>query len=160
MSKEPYRSAALAALEAELTRQTHAALDSREESISEESRAENKYDTHAQEAAYLAEGQARLVAELATALAAWRALVLPAAGHARVQVGSVVTLTTGSGSEVVFLGPANGGLTFPSPDAPGQEVTVITPISPLGRALLEHTVGDSLPPARKGGPSRRIARVE
>ena len=62
MEKEPLRAAVLTALEAELARQTHAARDAREDSISEESRAENKDDTHAQEAAYLAEGQARQAA--------------------------------------------------------------------------------------------------
>ncbi|MCU0793942.1 MAG: hypothetical protein MUE42_14060, partial [Opitutaceae bacterium] len=74
----------------------HAALDAREESISEESRAENKYDTHAQEAAYLAEGQARIATELLSALAAWRALAFPPPGQAVAQLGSLVTLTTGS----------------------------------------------------------------
>ena len=41
-----------------------AAALARDEAISEESRPENKYDTHSQEAAYLAEGQARLAGEI------------------------------------------------------------------------------------------------
>jgi transcription elongation GreA/GreB family factor len=158
MSKEPLRAAVLAALAAELTRQTHAARDAREESISEESRAENKYDTHAQEAAYLAEGQARQAAELATALAAWRALVFPPPDHTDARVGSLVTLVAGTRTDHILLGPTHGGLTFSTPDD-GREITVVTPASPLGRALLGCTVGATLPPPRKGAPAPRLAAL-
>jgi transcription elongation GreA/GreB family factor len=160
MPNEALRTAVLANLEAELARQTHAALDSREESISEESRAENKYDTHAQEAAYLAEGQARLAAELAVGIAAWRSLTLPLPGHYRVQLGSLVTLAAGSRVDLVFLGPSNGGLTLDAASTgESREVTVITPTSPLGRALLGRTVGDVLPAPRKGAAAPRIAEL-
>jgi transcription elongation GreA/GreB family factor len=158
MSKETLRSAVLAALQAELSRQTHAALDARDESISEESRAENKYDTHAQEAAYLAEGQARLATELAAALAAWRALVFPPAGHSAAQVGSLATVSNGSRQDLVLLGPANGGLTLTSPDD-DREITVVTPSSPLGRALLGRPVGAILPAPRKGAPPLRLTAL-
>lgn len=158
MDKESLRSAVLAALLAELARQTHAALDAREESISEESRAENKYDTHAQEAAYLAEGQARLAADLAAALAAWRSLDFPAPDHATAQVGSLVTLTVGNRTDHILLGPSNGGLTFAAPDD-GREITVVTPASPLGRALLGRPVGSLLAPLRKGTASARLAAL-
>ena len=158
MSKEALRAAVLAALEAELARQTHAALDAREESISEESRAENKYDTHAQEAAYLAEGQARLATEVAAALAAWRAFVFPAAGHATAQLGSLVTLSVGPRSEHLLIGPANGGLAVTAPND-GREITVVTPASPLGRALLGRRTGDSLAPPRKGAPAPRLVAL-
>ncbi len=158
MSKEALRATVLAALEAELARQTHAAFDAREESISEESRAENKYDTHAQEAAYLAEGQARQAAEMLAALAAWRALVFPAASHTAAQLGSLVTLSVGARSEHLLIGPANGGLAITAP-GDGREITVVTPASPLGRALLGRRPGDSLPPPRKGAPAPRLTAL-
>ena len=158
MSKEALRAAVLAALEAELSRQTDAARDAREESISEESRPENKYDTHAQEAAYLAEGQARQAAELAAALAAWRALVFPPAVHADARVGSVVTLVAGARIDHILLGPSHGGLTLAAPDD-GREITVVTPGSPLGRALLGRAAGATLPPPRKGAPAPRVAAL-
>ncbi|MCU0791538.1 MAG: transcription elongation factor [Opitutaceae bacterium] len=154
MSKEPLRAAVLASIEAELARQTHAA----EESISEESRAENKYDTHAQEAAYLAEGQARIATELLSALAAWRALTFPHPGHAVAQLGSLVTLTAGSRTDHILLGPANGGLTFAAPDD-GREIIVVTPASPLGRALIGRSAGAAFPPPRKGAAAPRIAAL-
>ena len=159
MSKEALRAAVLAALEAELARQTHAALDARDESISEESRPENKYDTHAQEAAYLAEGQARLAAEISAALSAWRSLQFPAPGHDRAQLGSLVTLDHGRRQDLLLLGPANGGLVIPSPDGASREITVVTPSSPVGRALLGRAVGDILPPPRKSAPAPRIAAL-
>jgi transcription elongation GreA/GreB family factor len=158
MSKEALRAAVLAALEAELARQTHAALDARDESISEESRAENKYDTHAQEAAYLAEGQARIATELAAALAAWNALRFPEPGHDRVQLGSLVTLAAGKREDLLLLGPTNGGLVVSVPDMEG-EITVVTPSSPIGRALLGRSVGDLLPSPRKGAPAPRVAAI-
>lgn len=160
MSKEPLRAAVLAALEDELARQTHAALDARDESISEESRAENKYDTHAQEAAYLAEGQAKLAGEIAEAIAAWRAVVFPPPDHPLAQLGSLVTLETGKRADLLLIGPAKGGLTFAHPADADREITVVTPASPLGRGLLGRTVGDMLPAPRKGAPAPRVAALD
>ena len=62
VNKPALRAAILHELRQELARQTRAAEMARDEAISEESRAENKWDTHSQEAAYLAEGQAKLAA--------------------------------------------------------------------------------------------------
>jgi transcription elongation GreA/GreB family factor len=154
---ETLRLAVLAALGSEHERQVHAALDAREESISEESRAENKYDTHAQEAAYLAEGQARLATELATALAAWRALVFPPPGHTEAALGSRVTLSKGPELDHLLLGPAGGGLAVL---AEGRSYTVVTPASPLGRQLLGRSLGARLPALRPGGPARILSALE
>ena len=151
------RASVISLIEAELTRLTHAALDARDESISEESRPENKYDTHAQEAAYLAEGQARLVAELRAALAAWQAMVFPSPGGGHVQVGSIVTLSSAPPGDRILIGPAKGGLTVR--DASG-ELTVVTPGSPLGARLLGARAGSTIPPLRKGSPAPRILRID
>ena len=64
VKKSELRDAIIRHLRDELTRQTNAATMARDEAISEESRAESKWDTHSQEAAYLAEGQARLAVEI------------------------------------------------------------------------------------------------
>ena len=53
MDKTALRAALLHQLESDLALQTAAALTSRDEATSEESKAENKYDMRAQEAAYL-----------------------------------------------------------------------------------------------------------
>ena len=65
VNKSAVRQGILDQLRNELAVQTRAAQVSHEEATSEESRAENKYDMHSQEAAYLAEGQARLATEIA-----------------------------------------------------------------------------------------------
>ena len=56
VNKSLLRDAILAQLRAKLALQTRAAWLARDEATNEESRAENKYDTRGQEAAYLAEG--------------------------------------------------------------------------------------------------------
>lgn len=160
VNKEDLRQAAIKAVAEELARLTHAALDARDESISEESRPENKYDTHAQEAAYLAEGQARLATELNDALNAWRSLSLASSTtDGRAQLGSLVTISAGNRRDRILLGPANGGLALSAPDD-SNEITVVTPASPLGRLLLGRMKGDSLPPLRAGLASRKISEVE
>jgi len=158
VNKSAIRDAILEHLRATLALQAGAAQLARDEAISEESRPENKWDTHSQEAAYLAEGQARQAAELAAALAAWRALVFPPASHAAAQVGSLVTLVAGARTDHILLGPTHGGLTLAAPDD-GREITVVTPGSPLGRALLGRPVGATLPPPRQGAPVPRIAAL-
>lgn len=135
--------AIIAALEAELTLISQAARSSRDEAIDEESRPENPYDMHSQEAAYLAEGQARLAAEIREHLDHFRSLD-SASLQARqpIAVGALVTLTPRSGaSRRYFLGPRAGGLEVPDPDGP---VLLITPASPLGRQLLGRQQGDEV----------------
>ena len=78
MNKTAVRDQILLQLRQELALQTRAAQLSREEAISEESRPENQYDMHSQEAAYLAEGQARLAAEIAANIVLYETLTIPA----------------------------------------------------------------------------------
>ena len=97
--------------------------------------AENKYDTLGLEASYLATGQARRVEEIRQALKNCQAMTLapfdPAHG---IQVGALVHLVAGSGSgQWLFLAPDAAGLKLVHD---GHTVTVITPRSPLGAALL------------------------
>ena len=91
VQKSLLRDAILLQLRQELARQKTAAETSRDEAISEESRAENKWDTHSQEAAYLAEGQARLAAEIRASIELYTTLSLPdyAAGD-RIALGAMV----------------------------------------------------------------------
>ena len=67
----------LAQLRATLALQVNAAQLARDEAISEESRAENRYDTHSLEAGYLAEGQARQAGDIEEGIKALSALPLP-----------------------------------------------------------------------------------
>src|SRR5581483_359545 len=143
VNKAALRAAILARLRDELDLQVKAAQLARDEAISEESRAENKYDTHSQEAAYLAEGQARMAGEIESSLAQLAALALPdftpespAALGAVVEVGGA-----GGESNWYFLGPRAGGLEVECED---RKILVVTPQSPLGRQLVGRRVGDAV----------------
>ncbi len=140
MNKSTLREAILAQLRAELALQVGAAQSARDEAISEESRAASKYDTHGQEAAYLAEGQAKLAAEIDVSLALYTALPLPEFGpEAVIALGALVELAARGRSSGYFLGPRAGGLELRVDD---REILVLTPQSPLGRQLLGKRVGD------------------
>ena len=158
MKKSALRDAILAQLRAELARQTGAALLARDEAISPESRAENKYDTHSQEAAYLAEGQARLAGEIETSLTHYAGMPLPDFGPAdAIALGAVVELGARGKSTWYFLGPRAGGLEL---RVAGRDVLVLTPQSPLGRALLGRRAGETvLAPGRGGQIEHRIVSV-
>ncbi len=158
VNKSALRDAIVAQLRAELALQTNAALLARDEAISEESRAENKYDTHSQEAAYLAEGQARQAAEIETSLAHYASLALPKFSATDViAVGAIVEVTGAGKAACYFIGPRAGGMEIKIGD---REVLVVTPQSPLGRQLVGRRVGDSLAaPGRVTAPKLRITSI-
>jgi transcription elongation GreA/GreB family factor len=137
---------------------TRAANMAREEATSEESKAENKYDTRGQEAAYLAEGQARLALELQATVAAYQALPLADFDPGgRIGIGALTTLEAGGRATGYFVGPGRGGLEVA---LGGHTVTVVTPQSPLGRQLLGKVAGDVIQLPGRGGPvAHRITRV-
>ena len=134
------RAAILGQLAADLDLQTRAAHIARDEAISDESKAENKYDTRAQEAAYLAQGQARQAAEVHDSIGAYHGLQLPVTSPV-ITVGHLVELTAAERIVYYFLGPRAGGLEI---ELDGQHVTIVTPASPLGRQLLGRRTGDTV----------------
>ena len=122
-------------LEIDLDVLQRAAQTAYEAATHAENIAENKYDTLGLEASYLATGQARRVEEIRQALKNCQAMTLapfdPAHG---IQVGALVHLEAGSGSgQWLFLAPDAAGLKLAHDE---HTVTVITPRSPLGAALL------------------------
>ncbi len=159
MNKPVLRDRILAHLRATLDLQVNAAQLARDEATSEESRAENKYDTHSLEAGYLAEGQARQAAEIEENIKILSALPLADfAPTAPIALGALVEVQDAKrGSGLYFLCPRAGGLEL---DCEGRSVLVVTPQSPLGRQLLGRHAGDpvQLPGAKPAMPSR-IASV-
>lgn len=142
IAKETVRQLIVAQLdEARLTQERAAAL-ARDEATHEESRPESKYDTHSQEAAYLAEGQARLAGERAAARAAFASLALPpVSATTPAALGMLVEVEQPGGRSWYFLGPAAGGT---SVHLDGVEILVVTPQSPLGRQLVGATAGGTI----------------
>jgi transcription elongation GreA/GreB family factor len=158
MDKALLRQTIVATLTAELETLTRAALMAREEATSEESKAESKYDTRGQEAAYLAEGQARLALELQETIATYQTLAFSEFSEtSAIAVGAVIALESRGRSTLYFLGPRNGGLEV---EISGKPVLIVTPQSPLGRQLLGRRAGDKIElPGRAGPITHRIASV-
>lgn len=158
MQKSAVREAILVQLQNELNLQSRAAHDSREEATSDESKSEGKYDMRSQEAAYLAEGQARLAAEIAESIALYHSLELPDFSNGRpAALGALVTLESRGRLVIYFLGPRNGGMEISIGD---KTCLVVTPSSPLGRQLLGRGVGDSIQLPGRGAPvAHRVVAV-
>ncbi|MET1079956.1 MAG: GreA/GreB family elongation factor [Pseudomonas sp.] len=141
--KNQLRQAILAQLDADLQLLQRAAQTAYEAATHEENIAENKYDTLGLEASYLATGQARRVEELRQAHRAFQQLVLrPFEAKRGIQLGALVSLSDTQGiRQWLFLGPDGAGVRVGQPP---QQVTVITPRSPLGQRLLGKQLGDEL----------------
>ena len=154
IDKNQLRNALLDQLQRDLELLTRAALLARDEATDEESRAESKWDTRGQEAAYLAEGQAKMVQELQEAINLWKSLPLPAANPAAaIEAGSVFVVEQKQGPLRGFMGPKAGGVEF---IFEGATYTIVTPASPLGRAVLGKRAEDfvNLMVRRKPQPHR------
>jgi transcription elongation GreA/GreB family factor len=159
VKKSSLRDAILLQLRQELARQAHAAEMSRDEAISEESQAENKWDTHSQEAAYLAEAQAKLAGEIGQSIDLYATVPLPDfAPDDAVALGAVVELEGGNGTSAwFFIGPRAGGLEL---ETEGRHLLVLTPQSPLGRQLIGKRAGEVVQSAGRGAPAtQRIISV-
>ncbi|MBS0663517.1 MAG: transcription elongation factor [Verrucomicrobia bacterium] len=157
--KHQLRERVLAELRAAHSAQVGAANLARDEAISEESRPENKYDTHSIEAGYLAEGQARQAAELEASMAAISSLpVGVAADGSPVTLGAVVEVRDSRGTATrYYVCPKGGGVEVV---LDGQGYLVITPASPMGSQLIGRHVGDPVqPPGRRANGSARISAV-
>ncbi len=118
------------------------ANETRRAATHEEARPENDKDTRGLEQSYLARGQAKRVAELEEALT--RLSVMPIAeldGDSGIVVSALVTLMIDEGEpRRFFLVPAGGGENV---TIDGEQVSLVTPVSPVGRALLGKRAGDS-----------------
>ena len=129
-----------------------AARASHAEATHESSKAENKYDTRGLEAAYLARGQSRQAKEILDSIKVYEALCLKDfAPDEPIDVTALVELELDGTRSLFFVGPANGGLEI---DFGGEEVTVITPQSPLGEQLIGKKVRKRWT-AKVGGAARK-----
>lgn len=141
MTKQELLAEIIAALEASLALFTAAARTAHAAATHVECQPDNKYDTTALEASYIAQGQANRAQEIRQSLEAYRALkLLEFDDDTPVRLTALVVLEEEAGAERrLFLGSHAGGLKIP---ADGGEIVVITPASPLGRKLLGRCVGD------------------
>ena len=117
----------------------NAARASHAEATHESSKAESKYDTRGLEAAYLAGGQARQAREILDSLALYENLTpRDFAPDEPIDLTALVELSADGMQSMYFIGPRNGGLEI---EHQRQEITVITPQSPLGQNLMGKKAG-------------------
>ena len=138
MSKAELKAALLRELEATLATARAAHASAIEGSTHEEARAENDKDTRGLEQSYLARGQAQRVAELEAAVGDVTALALRTfTAQSPIAMSALVTVDEDGDAKQFFIAPAGGGTMI-------DGVQVVTPNSPLGRALLGKRVDDEV----------------
>ena len=147
MIKEQIIEEIIAALDADLALFSTAAKTAHAAATHTECLPDNKYDTTALEASYIAQGQANRAQEIRVTLECYRTLTLHNFDdESPIRLTALVTLESDDGTvKRFFLGPLAGGMKIADGD---KEVVVITPGSPLGRSLLGLRTGDEV---RAGG---------
>lgn len=142
MNKSVLLQSIIEKLSADLNLFTTAARAAHEAATHEENQPDNKYDTLALEASYVAQGQANRAQELRRSIEIYRQLKPHGSHLESVRLTSLVTLEDAdSKKRSLFVGPAEGGLKLLYGD---EEIVVITPGSPLGRELIGKIAGDTV----------------
>lgn len=118
-----------------------------------EARAENDKDTRGLEQSYLARGQAQRVAELEAAVGDVGSMKLRTfTAKDPVAMSALVTIDEDGVERRYFVAPGGGGNVLDG------EVQVITPASPIGKALLGKRIDDVVE-LRAGGKTRELEIV-
>jgi transcription elongation GreA/GreB family factor len=129
-----------AQLELDLKSAIAAAVATYEAATHEESKPENEYDTRGLEASYLASAQSKRAGEIEELLAICKQLDSKSLDpDSPVQAGALVELNLHEQKKTVFVLPKGGGMTF---QIDGHAVQIITPVSPLGQAIIGLSAGD------------------
>jgi hypothetical protein len=145
----------LAHVEDEIATMRKAAYDAAQAATHEEAKPENDKDTRALEASYLAAGQAERVRTLETAAKVLASLELKDIGKTTpICASAVITLEDDEGTRsIFFMSPHGGGVRLELEVEAGAaaSVQVVTPQSPLGKALLGRMLGDVIELRGKSG---------
>jgi len=143
MTKEQLLQAIVATLSADLKLFFSAARTAHAAATHEECIPDNKYDTTALEASYIAQAQANRAQDIRAALDSYRSLTLATFNDdTPIRLTALVTLEDAEGGvRRFFLGPLSGGMKISDTEG---EIMVITPASPLGRSLLGLRTGDEV----------------
>ncbi|MEI7851317.1 MAG: hypothetical protein WCH86_05750 [Kiritimatiellales bacterium] len=154
MNKTALLRAIIAELEADLRRQQAANKQASAGATDGEARAETKWDTCGLESSYLARGHALQFKALAVALEELKTFMIPVYDGQPIGVGALVEAELDKEKMLCFLLPCAGGIEL---DFEGRLVSVITPESPIGAALLDKKKGDKF--SFRAGSSGRILAV-
>ena len=140
MNKRTILEALLAKLEGDLHRLQAANADASAGATHSEARAETKWDTCGLEASYLARGHAQQFKKLAADVHELRGFTPASFADRPIDAGALVEVEQAGSVFVFFLLSAGGGTEL---EVDGREVTVITPESPVGAALIGKSEGES-----------------
>ena len=134
-------------LQDELEQAVQAANNAHNAATDDQSVAETQYDTLAIEAGYLAEGQSKRVTEYQQALKAYQQLSLSNFNkNSIIKLAALVQLAKDKDCRHwFFIGPSAGGFrTEIRANNNVQKITVITPQSPMGMAMLGKQQDDDI----------------
>lgn len=121
---------------------TQAAIAAHEAATHAESKPEDQYDTRSVEASYLAGAQSKRAMELEEMHALYQHVDLKTFGpESPIASTALVQLESDGKPSLYLLMPKGGGL---SVSFEGKTVHVVTPLSPLGQAVMGRKVGDSV----------------
>jgi hypothetical protein len=154
MNKPALLRAIITELENDLRRQQAANKQASAGATDGEARAETKWDTCGLESSYLARGHALQFKALVADLETLRTFMIPVFTGKPVGVGALVETELDKEKMTCFLLPCAGGIEL---GFDGQNVSVVTPSSPLGAALLDKKKGDKF--SFRAGSSGKILSV-
>lgn len=149
LDKSRVHAALLAALEKDRDTLVAAQRLSAEGVTHPDARSDGSKDMRATEASYIARGQAQRAEALEGDVAKVKRMALRSfTDDDAIAISALVTLVVGDGEErLVFVAPAGGGVRV---ELDGVTVHVVTPVSPMGRAIVGAEVGDVLELERGG----------
>ncbi len=145
----------IAELEGELHRLLAANEQASAGATDSEAKAETKWDTCGLESSYLARGHAQQFKTLAAEVHNLRGFAAPDYTGRSIGLGALAEVEMGSEALLFFLLHCGGGIDLA---VEGREVTVITPESPIGAALLDKRQGDAF--SFRAGISGKILKVQ
>lgn len=146
--KSAVKEALVAALRAALAAMAHAAEQTREGAVHEDARAEGDKDMRSTEQSYLARGQAMRAEDLAEQVQ--RLETTPLRGYSGddpIGPGALVQVSVDDEPRTFFVVPQGGGTEL---TVSGTKVTVVTPASPVGRALVGRRAGEDFELTSRG----------
>ncbi|MFT2111345.1 GreA/GreB family elongation factor [Marinomonas sp. 2405UD68-3] len=120
-----------------------AALQAYEQATSQETIAENKYDTFGLEASYLAHGQSQRVIECENDVSVFsKEMAVYKENHSLIRVGSLVALLNQDDETIhFFISPVAGGTNLV---CDGVSIMLLSMTSPMGNSLLGKEEGDEI----------------
>lgn len=146
MHKSDITSAIIKQLKQELSLAIIATENAHKAATDDQSVAETQYDTLAIEAGYLAHGQAQRVEEINQALKTFQHIEKSLSNTNHIVIGALVQLESHiSNNQYFFIASAAGGYRCEvSIENTQSAITVITPYSPMGKALMGKVCDDEI----------------